>query len=119
VLKLLEESLKITFENEIAVLKFDGEVIFDNSNQLKEEAKNRLSTKEEIKNLLIDLSQVSYLDSSGVGVLLSLFKFMRNRDGSMAIANANEKIGRVFEVTKMTEIISAYENVEQALNELK
>ncbi|MGM0549417.1 MAG: STAS domain-containing protein [Bacillota bacterium] len=116
---MLEESLKITFEKEIAVLKFDGELIFDNSNQLKEEAKNRLSTEEKIKNLLIDLSQVSYLDSSGVGVLLSLFKFMRNRSGSMAIANANDKIRRVFEVTKMTEIISVYDNVEQALNELK
>lgn len=118
-LKLLEESIKITFENEVAVLKFDGEVIFDNSNQLKEEAKKQLSTKEKIEDLLVDLSQVPYLDSSGVGVLLSLFKFMRNRGGSMAISSPNDKIRRVFEVTKMTEIIPAYDNVEQALNEIK
>ena len=118
-LKLLEESLKINFENETAVLQFDGEVIFDNSNQLKEAAKDRLDQEEQIGNLIVDLSQVPYLDSSGVGVLLSLFKFMRSRDGSLAIAGPNEKIQRVFEVTKMTEIISAYENVDQALNEFK
>ena len=112
---LLEESLKITFENELAVLKFDGEVIFDNSNQLKEEAKKQLSAKEKIEDLLVDLSQVPYLDSSGVGVLLSLFKFMKTRGGSLAIANPNEKIRRVFDVTKMTEIIPAYETTEQAV----
>ena len=114
-LELLEESLKIELENGIALLKFDGEVIFDNSNQLKEEAKKRLSRKEETKKLIIDLSQVPYLDSSGVGVLLSLFKFMKTRGGSLAIANPNEKIRRVFDVTKMTEIIPAYETTEEAV----
>ncbi len=114
-LGLLEESLKIEIENGIAFLKFDGEVIFDNSNQLKEEAKKILSKKEETKSLVIDLSQVPYLDSSGVGVILSLFKFMKNRGGSLAVANPNDKIRRVFDVTKITEIIPAYETIEEAL----
>jgi anti-anti-sigma factor len=117
VLELLEESLELLIEKNKAVLKFDGEVIFDNSNQLKEEAKERLKRKEEVNNLIIDLSQVPYLDSSGVGVLLSLFKFMRMRDGNLAIAGSNEKIRRVFEVTKMTEIIPVYNSLEEAINQ--
>lgn len=112
---LLEESLKLLVENNKAVLKFDGEVIFDNSNQLKEESKKRLAKKEEVENLIIDLSRVPYLDSSGVGVVLSLFKFMRNRDGSLSIAGPNEKITRVFDVTKMTEIIPVYATLEEAM----
>ncbi|MFN2340294.1 MAG: STAS domain-containing protein [Halanaerobium sp.] len=115
---MLEESLKIVIENNKAVLKFEGEVIFDNSNQLKEEVKKRLAKKEGIESLIIDLSKVPYLDSSGVGVVLSLFKFMRNRNGSLAIAEPNEKIRRVFEVTKMTEIIPVYTGLEEALQEV-
>jgi anti-anti-sigma factor len=118
VFDLLEESLKLLVENNKAVLKFDGEVIFDNSNQLKEESKRRLEKKKKVESLIIDLSQVSYLDSSGVGVVLSLFKFMRTRNGSLAVAEPNEKIKRVFDVTKMAEIIPVYANVEEAMKEI-
>lgn len=116
-LELLDESLELLIEKNRAVLKFEGEVIFDNSNQLKEEAKQRLGQKEEVNNLIIDLSRVPYLDSSGVGVLLSLFKFMRTRDGSLSVAEPNEKIRRVFDVTKMREIIPVYNSLEEALNQ--
>ena len=116
---MVEESLKITYENETGFLEFEGEVTFENSNQLKEEAKKQLSKKEKLENLIFDLSQVSYLDSSGVGVVFSLFKFMRLKDGTLAVVNPNDKIDRVFEVTKMKEIIPVYETIEEALNELK
>lgn len=116
---MLKESLNITYENEIATLNFKGEVTFENSNPLKEEAKKQLSQNEKIEHLIFDLSQVPYLDSSGVGVIFSLFKFMRMKDGSLVIVNQNEKIMRVFEVTKMTEIISVYDTREDALNEIK
>ena len=116
---MLKESLKITYENEIAFLGFEGEITFENSNQLKEEAKKYLSKNEETEHLIFDLSRVSYVDSSGVGVIFSLFKYMRLKDGSLAIVNPNEKINRVFEVTKMTDIIPVYETTEEALNELK
>lgn len=111
---MLDESLKLNVEKETAVLNFDGEIIFDNSNQFKEEVKKRLAEKKEVENLIINLARVPYLDSSGVGVVLSLFKFMRQRDGSLAVAEANEKITRVFDVTKMKNIIPVYENVEKA-----
>lgn len=116
---MVKESLKITYENEIAILNFEGEVTFENSNPLKEEAKKQLSKNEKTEHLIFDLSQVPYLDSSGVGVIFSLFKFMRLKGGSLTVVNPNEKIGRVFEVTKMKEIIPVYNNREDALNELK
>lgn len=112
---MLEDSLNIIIEAENAILKFEGEIVFDNSNEIKEESKKILSRKYEVENLIIDLSRVDYLDSSGVGVVLSLFKFMRERDGSLAVAEANEKIKRVFDVTKIGEIIPVYEKLEEAV----
>ncbi len=118
-INMLEESLEIKYENDIAFLKFKGEVTFERSNQLKEDAKKQLSKKNKLESLILDLSEVPYVDSSGVGVILSLFKFMRLKGGSLAVAHPNEKINRVFEVTKMTEIIPVYEITEEALNDLK
>lgn len=116
--KLLEETLQIKYENGAAVLKFEGEVIFENSNQLKEETKNQLKKNKKANNFILDLSQVPYLDSSGVGVILSLLKFIRKNKGSLAVVNPNEKIKRVFEITKLTEIIPVYETIAQAINDM-
>lgn len=117
-LNLLDKSFEINLDAGKAVLHFEGEVTFDNSNQLKERAKESLMKTELINSLIIDLEKVPYLDSSGVGVLLSLFKFMRRRKGTLSIAAPNDKIKRVFEVTKMSEIIPVYENLEKAINDV-
>ena len=51
------------------ILKVDGEVIFENSNRVKEEAKEIIK-EIEAKKLIVDLSSTSYLDSSGIGVII-------------------------------------------------
>ena len=96
------------------ILKVDGEVIFENSNRVKEEAKEIIK-EIEAKKLIVDLSSTSYLDSSGIGVILSLFKFMRDNDGKLLIANPNEKVKRVFEVTKLNQILDIYNDINKAI----
>lgn len=115
---MLDDLRDLVIENNKAILKFDGEIIFDNSNQLKEETKKLLDQKQEVDTLIIDLSKVDYIDSSGVGVILSLFKFMREKDGSLAVAEPNKKIKRVFDVTKLAEIIPVYANLEEAMKNI-
>ena len=111
------KSLEIVIEEGIAIWKFNDEITFDNSNELKEESKRILANKDS-NNLIIDLSQVPYIDSSGIGFVFSLFKFMRNRGGTVVIANANEKIKKVFEITKMKKVIKIYDNLEDAIKQL-
>ena len=96
------------------ILKVDGEVIFENSNRVKEKAKEIIK-EIEAKKLIVDLSSTSYLDSSGIGVILSLFKFMRDNDGKLLIANPNEKVKRVFEVTKLNQILDIYNDINKAI----
>ena len=115
---MTENLLEIVCEENLAILKIDGEIIFDNSNSFKEESKKRISEKN-CDHLIIDLSKVPYIDSSGIGFILSLFKFMRTQGGKLVIANANQKIKKVFEITKMTQVFQMYDNIEEAIENLK
>ena len=51
------------------ILKVDGEVIFENSNRVKEKAKEIIK-EIEAKKLIVDLSSTFYFDSSGIGVII-------------------------------------------------
>ena len=112
-----EKKLELSFEQKTAVLKIFGEVNFENSNPIKEESKD-LITKNNVENLIIDLGSVPYLDSSGIGFVLSIFKFMRDKKGRLILLNPSDKVKRVLEVTKIDNIIKIFYEKEKAVNEL-
>src|SRR4051794_17807172 len=53
-------------------------------------------------HLVIDLSEVVFLDSTGLGVLISLLHRLRSRDGSLALAGAKDRVYKVFHTTQLT-----------------
>ena len=105
----------ISDERDIPVMKLDGEIVFENSNELKEAAKDKLK-EAGYKNLIMDFKEVSFVDSSGIGFILSLFKFLREEKGELVIANVNNKIKQSFEITKISQIIEIFDNVNEASN---
>ena len=68
------------FEEEILIVSLSGEVTLLQSNELKEKIKEEL-TRINTTKLVLDLSQVPLLDSSGLGMLISLFKHVNQKEG--------------------------------------
>ncbi len=115
---MAENLVELKKKQGIGIIMPEGEIVFENSNPLKKEVKNKIRKDEEIQKLIVNLELVSYLDSSGVGFLISLLKFMRQREGDMVITNLNDKVERVIELTKLDGIIDIYGDTEEALENL-
>ncbi len=98
---------------EISILKFDGEIIFEKSNDIKNKAKELLAANQ-VDKVIIDLENVPYLDSSGIGVVISLFKNVRERQGELVVAAPTEKVEKVIRLTMLDQIIKVYADVEEA-----
>ena len=62
-------------------------------------------TLDGVTALTFDLSELEYISSAGLRVLLSAQKIM-NRQGSMTVRNVNETVGEIFEVTGFTDILT-------------
>jgi len=99
--------------NKSNVLKLNGEIVFDNSNQIKVEIK-QLIKDNELSQLIIDLSGVPLVDSSGIGVFISIFKNLREKNGQLVLTSPTEKVSRVMELTRINQIIKSYDNIEEA-----
>ncbi len=113
-----KELVELKREQNIGIIVPEGDIVFENSNPLKKEVKKKVGEEEEIEKLIIDLSRVSYLDSSGVGFIISLLKFMRERQGEVVLTDLNDKVKRVFELTKLDGIIDTYDDREKAMEKL-
>jgi anti-sigma B factor antagonist len=66
-------------------------------------------------NLLVDLTAVDFLDSTGLGVLVSTVKRVRSDGGDLTLVCANRHILKVLEITGLTSVFTLYDTLDAAL----
>ena len=69
-----------------------------------------------VMHLVVDLSRVSFLDSSALGVLVGTLKRMRERDGRLDIVLPSSHARRVFEITALDRVLALHETLAEALS---
>lgn len=94
------------------ILAIEGEIDVYTSPQLKQDI-TQLAEKG-VKHLIINLSQVEYLDSTGLGVLIGGLKRLRENDGNMALVGPGMRILRIFEITGLDKIFDIFATEEEA-----
>ncbi len=65
--------------------------------------------------LIIDLQDVSYLDSSGLGTLVEVFRRVKGYGGQLVICGLNDRVRSVFEITKLDHFFAIRSNLAEAL----
>ncbi|MBK8945534.1 MAG: STAS domain-containing protein [Ignavibacteriae bacterium] len=70
---------------------------------------------EDKKNVVVDLSSVKFMNSSGLGMLISGFTTMKNGGGSLKLARATEKINSLLVITKLITIFDNFDSVDEAV----
>ncbi|MFW6308849.1 MAG: STAS domain-containing protein [bacterium] len=111
--------VEIKKKQNIGVIVPEREIVFENVDLLKQEVKDKIRKEGNIDRLIVDLKLVTYLDSAGIGFLLSLFKYISERQGKLVLSNINGKVKRIIELTKLDDVIEVYEDTEQALEDLR
>src|SRR5438093_8464225 len=98
----------------IAVLDCGGRIVFgDESSLLRDTAKKMIN---ENKRIVLNLSGVSYIDSGGLGTLVSLFTTAQKAGGSIKLANLTDRVGDLLQVTKLLTVFEVYDSEEKALD---
>jgi anti-sigma B factor antagonist len=69
----------------------------------------------DIKNFVIDLEPVDFMDSAGLGTLIAVLKRISERGGDMKIACLQKKPRMVFEITRAYKVFEIYDAVEDAV----
>ncbi|MCX8009623.1 MAG: STAS domain-containing protein [Ignavibacteria bacterium] len=71
------------------------------------------------KNIIIDLQDVKFMNSSGLGMLIAGLTTVRNGGGELKLANATEKINSLLVVTKLITVFESFGSVEEAVASFK
>ena len=111
--------MEIKFANRGSTLIaiFTGEL----DHHFAEYARNKIDRellKATTRNVIFDFSGLSFMDSSGIGVIVGRYANIKKLGGRAAIICKNQKIFRILEMSGIIKLIPVYENLDCALNEL-
>ncbi len=109
-------SFTLSKEGDVTVVDVDGQLIVGNRQELKQRILQELENGE--RRFVIDFERTGYIDSSGLGVLVSLSKKIREQGGELRLAALNEDLRTLFELTKLDTLFTIAENREEALKGL-
>ncbi|ABZ93015.1 anti-sigma factor antagonist [Leptospira biflexa] len=99
--------------NGIVVLKLFGNLDMLNAGILKERIKESASQSEH--RFIFDLEGVSFIDSSGFGLIMSLNDKLTELGGGLRIVNVSKTIRQIFRISKISSVIQIFESTEEAI----
>jgi anti-sigma B factor antagonist len=101
-------------EGNVTVIEPKGKITIGEGDVLLRDEITKLLTENK-KNLVLDLSGVSYMDSAGVGELVSVYTSVKNRGGELKLSCLTKKIKDLLSITQLMTIFDTYEDTHQAV----
>lgn len=95
------------------VVAIDGEIDHHSVESIKTMVDKEFS-RGNFRHIIFDFSKVSFMDSSGIGMIIGRYKNVEKQSGKVAIASMNSYADRIFQMSGLTKIISTYDSVEAA-----
>lgn len=102
-----------TQDNGVQCIALKGDLDFNSAKKVREEFA-KLTQKEGAK-LIMNLTDVRYIDSSGLATFIDLYQKMRRAGGKLAFFNVNQSVRSVFEIAKLDTVFQLTGTEQEAL----
>jgi anti-sigma B factor antagonist len=103
---------RVLQNGEVTLVEVEGQLIVGNRQELKQQVLDRLEKGD--RKFVIDFANTGYIDSSGLGVLVSLSKKIREQGGELRLSSLNEDLRTLFELTKLDTLFRIADTKEKA-----
>lgn len=97
----------------VSVLDISGKIVLGEGDlQIKDRIKDLLSDGQ--RRILLNLGDVSYIDSAGLGALISGYTTVKREGGQLKLVNLTKRIKDLLAITKLITVFDTYENEKEA-----
>ncbi|MHC5934068.1 STAS domain-containing protein [Nostoc sp.] len=95
----------------VTVLELSGILDGIRGNELRREVSNLVANGTNI--LLLDMKEVNFIDSSGLGALVSAMQIVRTANGKLCVCSISDQVKMLFELTKMDRIFQTFADQDE------
>ncbi len=106
--------IEVFEKKQVNILTIEGSILSGDEHQLAEEIENS-SPEKVVPKFVIDLKKVPFINSTALGVLLSIYKYVDKKNGRVVLAGPNEEIIKVLGITKLSAFFEIFRNTDEAI----
>jgi anti-sigma B factor antagonist len=100
-------------EQGVTIMDCAGRITFgEEASQVRELVRKLLP---ETRHIVLNLAQVDYIDSGGLGMLVGLYTSAKNAGGDIKLANLTQRVGDVLQITKLVTVFEVYDDEQKAI----
>ncbi|MHC4570635.1 MAG: STAS domain-containing protein [Planctomycetota bacterium] len=115
----IKPRISVEYAENATIATFTDENILEEKDiQALQESLMSVIEQAEQLNLILDFSNVRFLSSSVLGLLIRISKKVYERDGQLKLCNINSKIHEIFKITRLNKIFDIYKDLEGAVESL-
>jgi anti-sigma B factor antagonist len=102
----------------VAIYSLEGKLAgLEGRGMIQEKVHEAINNK--IKHVILDLSKVMWIDSTGLGELIAALSSIKKNDGNLVLTNIQAPVQSLLKMTNLNQIFDMFDSVEQALAKLK
>lgn len=98
-------ALEWKMEKDTLTIYPQGDLDLVSAKKVKDSLESILCSRGGLKNLIMNLTEVRFIDSSGLGMLIGCYKLMHGRQGKMMICDANDNVYRILELSGIKKLM--------------
>ena len=102
----------------VSILDLSGKIVLGEGDvQIRERIKDLLADGQ--RNILLNLGDVNYLDSAGLGALIGSYTTVKRESGQLKLMNLTKRIQDILAITKLITVFDTYDNEKEAIASFK
>ncbi len=106
--------IKETIDGDVVILALKGNLMGDpETTEFREKIKGLV--RDGFLKVVLDVSKIKWINSSGLGALISALATVNSGGGDMRIANVTEKINSLFMITQLIKVFKSFDTIERAI----
>ena len=98
----------------VLVLSFESPLELEGESSVRFKERIRSLVRDPATQVVLDLGHLTFVDSSGLGALISTLKFLRAGGGDLKLANVTGPVQAVLQVTRLLRVFDTYDDAEEA-----
>ena len=111
-------TIKEKMYGDIAVLSLKGNLMGEpDTMDVRDKVYSLL--QDGVKNVVLDMGKVKWINSSGLGTLIAAMTSVKNKGGELKLANITDKVESLFMITQLIKVFKTYEDVDRAIASYK
>ena len=110
-------NIKFSNVDDFLIVELIGELDHHSAEEVRVKIDDRID-RDNIKKVILNFRNVTFMDSSGIGVVIGRYRKLKNKDGHIPVVEVNKRVDKVFALSGLYKIIKQYKNVQEAMESI-